>query len=144
MDARRAWTKYFVTGATGFIGGRVVRQLIEAGHKVIAVVRNPSRAQDLRALGVDVRPGDVPVRAEREGYEPGESSVSVTAGSERSLELKMRKVQPTTGALVLVLRNDAHALWLNATRVELPLVAFSAIALACPGDRRHCRSLSTR
>src|SRR5205807_2408035 len=61
MDARRAWTKYFVTGATGFIGGRVVRQLIEAGHKVIAVVRNPSRAQDLRALGVDVRPGDVAV-----------------------------------------------------------------------------------
>src|SRR5437773_1987976 len=61
MDARRAWTKYFVTGATGFIGGRVVRQLIEAGHKVIAVVRNPSRARDLRALGVDVRPGDVAV-----------------------------------------------------------------------------------
>src|SRR5947199_2175383 len=61
MDARRAWTKYFVTGATDFIGGRVVRQLIEAGHKVIAVVRNPSRAQDLRALGVDVRPGDVAV-----------------------------------------------------------------------------------
>src|SRR6266550_8725786 len=60
-SARRAWTKYFVTGATGFIGGRVVRQLIEAGHKVIAVVRNPSRAQDLRALGVDVRPGDVAV-----------------------------------------------------------------------------------
>ena len=53
--ARRAWTKHFVTGATGFIGGRVVRQLIEAGHKVFAVVRNPSRAQDLRALGVDVR-----------------------------------------------------------------------------------------
>ena len=60
-NARRAWTKYFVTGATGFIGGRVVRQLIEARHKVIAVVRNPSRAQDLRALGVDVRPGDVAV-----------------------------------------------------------------------------------
>src|SRR6266566_8582966 len=56
--ARRAWTKYFVTGATGFIGGRVVRQLINAGHKVIAVVRNPSRAQDLRTLGVDVPPGD--------------------------------------------------------------------------------------
>ena len=58
---RRAWTKYFVTGATGFIGGRVVRQLIEGGHKVIAVVRNPSRAPDLRKLGVDVRPGDVTV-----------------------------------------------------------------------------------
>src|SRR5712691_12332139 len=54
-------TKYLVTGATGFIGGRVVGQLIQAGHKVIAVVRNPSRAQDLRKIGVDVRPGDVTV-----------------------------------------------------------------------------------
>ena len=27
--------KYFVTGATGFIGGRVARQLLAAGHEVI-------------------------------------------------------------------------------------------------------------
>ncbi len=51
--------KYFVTGATGFVGGRVVRQLIEAGHQVVAVVRTPAKAKDLRALGVDVQQGDV-------------------------------------------------------------------------------------
>jgi nucleoside-diphosphate-sugar epimerase len=54
-------TKYFVTGATGFIGGRVVRQLVSAGHRVVAVARDPSKAQDLFALGVDVRPGDVTI-----------------------------------------------------------------------------------
>ncbi|MGI0149613.1 MAG: NAD-dependent epimerase/dehydratase family protein [Thermoplasmata archaeon] len=54
-------TRYFVTGATGFIGGRVVRQLVAAGHQVTAIVRDPSRAQDLRAIGVDIRPGDVTV-----------------------------------------------------------------------------------
>ena len=51
--------KYFITGATGFIGRRLARQLREAGHEVIAVVRNPARAQDLAQLGVTLYLGDV-------------------------------------------------------------------------------------
>jgi len=51
--------KYFITGATGFIGGRLARQLREAGHEVVAVVRNPAKAQDLAQLGVTLYQGDV-------------------------------------------------------------------------------------
>lgn len=51
--------RYFVTGATGFVGGRVVRQLREVGHEVRALVRDPSRAQDLVDLGVEVFSGDI-------------------------------------------------------------------------------------
>src|SRR5690348_12685450 len=51
--------KYFLTGATGFVGGRVARQLVEAGHQVVAVVRNPAKAQDLVELGIAVHQGDV-------------------------------------------------------------------------------------
>jgi len=51
--------KYFVTGATGFIGGRVARQLREAGHEVVAVVRNPAKAKDLADFGASVHQGDV-------------------------------------------------------------------------------------
>lgn len=51
--------KYFITGATGFIGGDLARQLREAGHEVIAVVRNPARAQTLSQLGVTLHQGDV-------------------------------------------------------------------------------------
>ena len=51
--------RYFVTGATGFIGGRVVRQLRAAGHDVVALVRTPAKAKDLTALGVSLHPGDV-------------------------------------------------------------------------------------
>ncbi len=51
--------KYFVTGATGFIGGRVARQLVEAGHEVVALVRSPHKAKLLRALGVTIAEGDL-------------------------------------------------------------------------------------
>ena len=33
-----------ITGATGFIGGRLVESLTDAGHHVIALVRNPAKA----------------------------------------------------------------------------------------------------
>lgn len=51
--------KYFVTGATGFIGGELVKQLIGRGHKVVALVRSPERAAMLKALGVEMHAGDI-------------------------------------------------------------------------------------
>jgi nucleoside-diphosphate-sugar epimerase len=51
--------KYFVTGATGFIGGEIVKQLIGRGHKVVALVRSPERAGMLKALGVEMHAGDI-------------------------------------------------------------------------------------
>ena len=51
--------KYFVTGATGFVGGRVARQLVEAGHEAVVVARNPAKAKDLADLGIAVHRGDV-------------------------------------------------------------------------------------
>ncbi len=54
--------KYFLTGATGFIGGRVARQLVAAGHEVVAIARDPARATDLADLGIAVHRGDVTQR----------------------------------------------------------------------------------
>jgi nucleoside-diphosphate-sugar epimerase len=54
--------KYFVTGATGFIGGALARELIKRGHEVAALVRTPAKAQDLTALGVTVYQGDITER----------------------------------------------------------------------------------
>ncbi len=51
--------KFFVTGATGFIGGRVARQLIAQGHFVNTVARNPAAARELAELGVKVFRGDI-------------------------------------------------------------------------------------
>jgi nucleoside-diphosphate-sugar epimerase len=51
--------RYFLTGATGFLGGRVARQLVAEGHEVVAVARDPASAGDLAALGVSLHGGDV-------------------------------------------------------------------------------------
>jgi nucleoside-diphosphate-sugar epimerase len=51
--------KYFVTGTTGFIGGHVARQLVEGGHQVVSVVRDPEKAGGLADLGVTLHKGDV-------------------------------------------------------------------------------------
>lgn len=51
--------RYFVTGATGFIGGRVARLLAEGGHRVTALARNPTAAQELTDLGIAIHAGDI-------------------------------------------------------------------------------------
>lgn len=51
--------KYFVTGATGFIGGRLARKLIDMGHQVVTIARTPEKAGDLVRIGVEVHKGDI-------------------------------------------------------------------------------------
>ncbi len=51
--------KVFVTGATGFIGGHVVRDLRDRGDEVACLVRSPEKAGDLVALGCELVAGDL-------------------------------------------------------------------------------------
>lgn len=51
--------RYAITGATGFLGGVLARQLRDAGHEVVALVRDPARATALAASGVELVQGDL-------------------------------------------------------------------------------------
>lgn len=49
----------FVTGGTGFVGGAVVRRLLEAGHEVRALVRPGADTRQLDGLPVERVAGDL-------------------------------------------------------------------------------------
>jgi dihydroflavonol-4-reductase len=72
--------KAFVTGGTGFIGGRLIGKLRDRGDDVVALVRSPQKAESLRELGCELVEGDLSsTDAIRKGVEGCDAAFHVAA-----------------------------------------------------------------
>lgn len=68
--------RVFVTGSTGFIGSRLVPELLQAGHRVLGLTRSDAGADALAAAGAEAHRGDLTdLSSLREGADKADAVV---------------------------------------------------------------------
>ena len=91
-DAKTLKEKYklvLVAGATGGVGKRVVRRLLERGYKVRALVRDANRGREILGSSIELVEGDITL--------PETLTEQITSGVEAIICCTGTRVQPKEG-----------------------------------------------
>lgn len=125
---------FFVTGATGFVGYRLARRLVESGKRVKCLARPTSNRSALAALGVEFVDGDVAdIDALRRGA-TGVDGVFHLAGLTR--ELKPGEFDRTNRLGVRNVASVCAEIGRESGRAPT-LVTVSSLAGAGPAPKRE-------
>jgi nucleoside-diphosphate-sugar epimerase len=93
----------FVTGGSGFIGGRLIERLRRDGHTVRALVRSDAAAEKVRARGAEPVPGELAdgpaMRAGAEGCELAFHTAATLGDWGRREDFERGNVEGTRNAL---------------------------------------------
>ena len=138
--------RVFVTGATGFIGSAVVKELIAGGHQVVGLARSEATALALKAVGAEPHRGTIDdVERLRQGAAKADGVIHLAYVHDLahvSLSGRLRiflgglptNIPDRFGAVINETENRAiEALGAALAGSDRPLIVTAGIAFVSPG-----------